>query len=184
MQDDPGDDGSICSEKTAPPEEFTTEVQPLRKGVLPLYCVDWHNVLQFFEEPFIRGPEKTALKQLLQKSRVVVISAVGSSRVRSTEKLMDKCLAPLRAAHPNLLSWRTVLQKTGPGGKVALALEKGCVAIVDDNGPIIKEAVLNDMLTFPIVTRHNRHSDYNGLLCSNFPAAVEAILQPGLLADP
>ena len=91
---------------------------------------------------------------------------------------------PFKGCLPNLLGWRTVLQKTGPKGKVALALEKGCVAIIDDNGPIIKEAVLNDMLTCPIVTRHHRHNDYSGVLYSNFPAVVDAVLQPGLLADP
>ena len=178
------DDGSLCSEKTAPSEELEVEVQPLQKGAPLRFCVDWHNVLQFYEEPFIRASEKSAIKQLLEKSEVIVISAVGSSRVRSTEKLMDKCLAPLRAAFPKLLGWHTVLQKTGPKGKVALALEKGCVAIIDDNGPIIKEAVLNDMLTYPIVTKHHRHNDYTGVLYSNFPAVVEAMLQPALLADP
>ena len=181
---DHDDDFSLCSERTAPPEEFEeVEVQPLQKGKPVRYCVDWRNVLQHYNEDFLRPEEKAALKQLLKKSEVVVISAVGKKRLAVTQRHLEKCLAPLRATFPNLKGWHCVLEKTGQKGKVALALEKGCHAIIDDNGPIIKEAVLNNMTAYPIVTRHHGHDGFGGVKHSNFPAAVEYIMQPGLMHE-
>ena len=98
-------------------------------------CLDWHNVLQHRNELFLRDEERAALRKALSchKFRIWVISFVGRDRRRKTDELMSRCLAPVRAAFPNLLGWFTITKKVGEGGKVHQALEKGCSIIIDDS---------------------------------------------------
>ena len=129
---------------------------PLTKGI---FCLDWHNVLQFYREEHIRPEPKEALKNLLRKRyEVWVISAVDShKRFRSTNHKMERGLAPIKAAFPLVKGSFCCWAKTGPEGKTAKAPEKGCHYMVDDNVATCKEAEHQGMEVFPIMTNHVRH---------------------------
>ena len=129
---------------------------PLSKGN---FCIDWHDVLQFYKEEHVREEPKQAFKKLLDKGYGVwVISAVDSrKRLHSTNRQMEKALAPIKAAFPLLKGWFCCWAKTGPEGKTAKALEKGCKFLIDDNADTCKEAEQQNMEIFPIMTPHVRH---------------------------
>ena len=131
-------------------------------------------MLQHGEEDFIRPLEKGALKELLKHYEVYVISAVGKKRRRFTEGQLDRLLAPVRAAFPNLLSWTTTV---GPPGKVSLALERGCGSIVDENTSICQEAAAQNMLVYPIITKHHNHTWWAGRKFTNFASVVDYLVK-------
>ena len=141
-------------------------------------CLDWHNVLQHRNELFLRDEERAALRKALSchKFRIWVISFVGRDRRRKTDELMSRCLAPVRAAFPNLLGWFTITKKVGEGGKVHQALDKGCRIIVDDNDEILKEANEVGMVIYPIVTVHQQHTWWEGPKYTNLTAAVDDLV--------
>ena len=156
--------------------------RPSREGL----CIDWHNVLQHHNELYIRDAEKTALQKVLSSGRffVWIISFTGKDRRRKTESLMERCLAPYRAGYPGILQgWLTTLKKVGHGGKVHLALEKGCKILVDDNSEICQEANSVDMVIYPIVTHHHSHDWWSGPKYTNFQAAAEELVTGGRTAQ-
>ena len=149
-------------------------------------CLDWHNVLQHRNELYLRDAERAALRKALacQRFEIWVISFVGRDRRRKTDELMNRCLAPVRAAFPNLLGWFTITKKVGEGGKVHQALDKGRRIIVDDNDEILKEANEVGMVIYPIVTVHQQHTWWEGPKYTNLTAAVDDLVDGSRGGEP
>ena len=170
-----GDGGEASAEGTplekgAGVNEVKKEA-PLQKGHI---MVDFHNVLEIQEE--IPAKNHAAILRLLDAGvKVTVCSWCYAKRARDVMatmnqqpwfKRLDGCFTTTDRVEGHTKAWH--------------CLRRGCDALIDDSGDILKGALEKGITVYPVLSEKNNHqwwTQKGGTAYEDLGSAVDAYLQ-------
>ena len=128
--------------------------EPLAEGLeKPLVIVDWHWTL-VQDDQSVSDRDIHALKLLLTKADVLILSYVGSEKMARFVEQQVKDLIPF---HHLLVAVEVCYDKTGQAGKAQFAWDNLAEAVFDDNRRICQECDRWGIKNYPINSPHQDH---------------------------